>query len=280
MTLPAMTRMLCAGVALGFPSCAAYGPAHSGEKIHRQVAYASPDGHALHLDLYVPASPRPAPVVLWFHGGGWKYGHKGYNLHVRDLTRYGLAVASVQYRLIGEAVYPAPLDDCRAAIAWVRTHGATYGLDPRRIGLSGESAGGHLAALAGTIESRPSIGAVMAIYPPTDLIALGERYERYPGQSLVEQFLGGPLATHRPLARAASPLNHVRSTSPSFLILHGEKDRLVRPEQGAALHQRLRQAGVDSTLHILPDKAHSFSLTGGQLRNTARFFHLHLTTSP
>lgn len=195
---------------------------------------------------------------------------------MRGLTRYGFAVASVQYRLIGEAVYPAPLDDCRDAIAWVRTHGATYGLDPRRIGLSGESGGGHLAALAGTFEGRPPIGAVMAMYPPTDLIALGERYERSPGQSLVEQLLGGPLATHRPLARAARPLTHVRSKSPPFLILHGEKDRLVPPEQSIALHQRLQQAGVESALHILPFKAHAFSLTDSQLREIARFFHQHL----
>ncbi len=275
-----IARLLGTAAALGLVGCAAYAPARSGETIHRNVTYAAPAGRALRLDLYLPAQPRPAPVVIWLHGGGWKYGYKGYNLQVRKLTQFGFAVAAVDYRRTGEAVYPAALDDCRAAVEWVRTHGADCGLDPRRIGLSGESAGGHLAALTATSEKRPRIRAVMVMYPPTDLLALGQRYERYPGTSLVEQFLGGPLQQTRALAIAASPVTHVTPGAPPFLILHGDKDWLVPPEQSVALHRRLRAEGVESTLEIVPGKDHAFSLTDSQLREAARFFHKHLSAPP
>lgn len=278
--IAAIARLLSVAAALGLTGCAAYGPPLPGETIRRNITYAAPSGRALHLDLYLPALPRPAPVIIWLHGGGWKYGYKGYNLQLRKLTQFGFAVAAVEYRRTGEAVYPAALDDCRAAVEWVRTHGAAYGLDPRRIGLSGESAGGHLAAYTATLEKRPRIRAVMVMYPPTDLLALGQRYERYPGTSLVEQFLGGPLRHIRALAIAASPVTHVAPGVPPFLIFHGGKDWLVPLEQSVALHRRLQAAGVASTLEIVPGKDHAFSLTDSQLRETARFFKKHLSPPP
>src|SRR5262245_28345613 len=79
--------------ALALGGCSTLGPAHPGETIHRNVVYAVRNGKKLHVDLYIPAQPRPAPLIVWFHGGGWKYGDKGYSLLVRDLTRDGFAIA-------------------------------------------------------------------------------------------------------------------------------------------------------------------------------------------
>ena len=127
-----------------FSGCAAYGPTRQGEAVHRDVIYAEREGRSLHLDLYLPPrSTKPAPVVVWFHGGSWKYGDKGFSLQVRDLTRQGFAVASVQYRLIRQDRWPAQIEDATAAVDWLRANAGRYGLDGKRIGLSGESAGGQ-----------------------------------------------------------------------------------------------------------------------------------------
>src|SRR5262249_13672031 len=139
---------LLAAVAMALSAgCAAYGPARPGEKIYRDVVFASPGGRDLRMDLYVPASARPAPVVIWIFGGSWKFGSKGFHVNLRRLTDYGIALAAIDYRLSGTAKYPAQLEDCEVAVEWLRANGGRYGIDPREIGASGESAGGHLAAL-------------------------------------------------------------------------------------------------------------------------------------
>lgn len=256
--------------------CAAYGPAHHGEKIHRNVVFASPGGRDLHLDLYVPASPKPAPVAVWIFGGSWMFGSKGYHVNVRDLTQHGIAVASIQYRLSGEAIYPAQLEDCQAALHWLQKNGPRYGLDPRRIALTGESAGGHLAALLGTVEGRSQVRAVFAMYPPTDIVKIGRQYASPERPSAMERLLGGPIETKLPAARAASPVNHVSSKSPPFLFVHGDKDTLVSIEHSRDLHQRLRHAGVESHLIVVPGKEHWFQLTPEQLATVAKFLNAHL----
>ncbi len=255
--------------------CAAYGPARAGEKIHRNVRFASPQGHDLHMDLYVPKNVGPAPVVTWIFGGSWRIGSKGYHVNMRDLPRYGIAVAAIQYRLSGTAKYPAQLEDCRAALRWLRAHGGAYGIDPGRIGLSGESSGGHLAALLGTMEGAPAIRAVCALYPPTDLVSLGRRYAGPEKPSGIERLLGGPIEQKLALAAAASPVTHVRPGAPPFLLIHGDRDELVPLAQSRELHRHLRQSGVESRLVIVPGKPHWFLLEERQLMEVARFFQNH-----
>ena len=255
--------------------CSAYGPPHAGEKIHRNVRFASVQGQDLHMDIYVPRTVRPAPVVIWIFGGSWRIGSKGYHVNLRNLTRYGIAVAAIQYRLSATAKYPAQLDDCRAALAWLRAHGRAYGLDPHRIGVSGESAGGHLAALLGTVEGAPSIRAVCALYPPTDLVSLGRKYASPNGPSDIERLLGGPIEQKLALAAEASPVNHVRSTSPPFLIIHGADDTLVPLGQSRELQRRLLEAHVPVRLIVVPGKGHWFLLDDRQLAEVARFFQAH-----
>ena len=271
-----LRNLLLISAAVFTSGCATYGPARHGETIYPNVVYAVQAGKKLHVDLYVPRTSRPAPVIVWIHGGGWKYGDKGYHLSVRELTDEGFAIASVQYRLLRAAPWPAQVEDCEQALAWIRNNGRSYGIDPTRMALAGESAGGHLAALIGTRETRRRVKEVLAMYPPTDLLLMGRRYAQYGRFSVFSQMFGGPNVTRRAEARAASPVTYVRRDSPPFLVYHGAKDWLVPPEQSEALDAALRKAGVESHLVIVPEKGHAFSLDRAQLREVAAFFHRHL----
>jgi len=245
--------------------------------IHRNVVYAVRPGKTLHMGLYVPHGSAPAPMIVWLHGGGWKYGDKAYHLSIRDLTREGFAIASVQYRLLWHAPWPAQIEDCEEAVAWVRTNGKRYGIDPGRLAVAGESAGGHLAALVGTRETRRRVKAVFAMYPPTDLVLMGRRYAGYGRFSIFSQMFGGAIVHRRAEARAASPITYADRNSPPFLLIHGDKDSLVPSEQSELLDAALRKAGVESKLVIVPGKGHAFDLDDAQLQQVAAFFRKHLS---
>ncbi|MGB8353969.1 MAG: alpha/beta hydrolase [Chthoniobacteraceae bacterium] len=255
--------------------CASYLPPRHDESIHRKLLFASPQGRNLYMDLYVPKTDHPAPVVIWIFGGSWKIGSNGYHINIRDLTRYGIAVASIQYRLTSVAKYPAQLNDCCSAMEWLRANGSRYGIDPVRIGVSGESAGGHLAALLGTVEGAPNIRAVCALYPPTDLVTLGRKYASPGHESDIEKLIGGPIEQKLAVAAAASPVTHVTASSPPFLIIHGANDTLVPIAQSRELMQKLNAAHVEAHLIVVPDKGHWFSLTKDQLAQVAHFFQKH-----
>src|SRR4051812_17355806 len=137
----------------------------------RDLEYARRPTGPLLLDLHLPARPvAPPPVVVWLHGGGWRKGDRSF---APDLDRYfaarGYAMANVEYRLSGDAIFPAQLDDVRAAVRWLRESAGEFGLDARAIGLWGSSAGGHLAALAATTATADldRVQAVVDGYGPT-----------------------------------------------------------------------------------------------------------------
>ena len=267
---------LSLGLVTIISSCAEYAPPHEhGEKIYRNVLFASPGGHPLRMDLYVPPTVEAAPVVIWIFGGSWRIGSKAYHVNVRDLTRHGMAVAAIQYRLSGTATYPAQIEDCAEALRWLQSHGSHYHIDPSRIGLSGESAGGHLAALLGTMKGTPSVRAVFAMYPPTDLVTLGRKYANPQQPSDIDRLFGGPIEQKLKAAREVSPVNHVTSSSPPFLLMHGSLDELVPLQQSEKLNNRLHDAGVESTLIVVPGKGHWFRLTEDQLKKVADFFRQH-----
>ena len=122
-----------------------------GAKVLRDIVYAKVGQRELVLDLYLPSNPRgKLPVVMWIHGGGWRNGDKGSAGAARPMVGRGFAVADVAYRLSGEAIFPAQVEDCKAAVRWVRANATKHGLDGERIGVWGSSAGGHLVAFLGT----------------------------------------------------------------------------------------------------------------------------------
>ncbi|ASU85814.1 alpha/beta hydrolase [Nocardiopsis gilva YIM 90087] len=245
------------------------------------LVFADRDTGPLVLDLYLPppskASGAP-PVVAWLHGGGWFTGDR----HLApDLRRYfasrGIAMASIEYRLSGHALFPAQLHDVRAAVRYLRRNAAGLGIDGGSIGLWGSSAGGHLAALAGvtghleTLAGEPDIGpepdasvsAVAEGYGPVDLLTAATESD-LAALALADadrpetRLLGGSPSQLPDQARAASPLSFVTAAAPPFLIVHGTADPAVRPSQSALLHNALAAAGVESTLYLIDGFGHGF----------------------
>jgi acetyl esterase/lipase len=235
--------------------------------IHRDLVYKTVNGADLTLDLYCPEKASgPAPVIVWIHGGAWRRGGKR-KCPAVALVPDGYAVASIDYRLSSTAPFPAQIEDCKAAVRWVRANAAKYNLDADRIGVWGMSAGGHLAALLGTsggvqelegsgdnMQYSSRVQAVCAVAGPTNLPALTNVGPKR--KSAIEGLVGGPLEKDKPKATAASPIHYVSKDDPPFLIVHGEGDRVIPVEQSQRFYEELRKAGVNATLKILPQVGH------------------------
>lgn len=224
----------------------------TGRRIIRDVVYASrAAGGDLTLDLYLPTpTATPSPLVVWLHGGGWTHGNKADAVRPRYLVDAGYTVASVQYRFSQTATFPAQYDDCLDAVRFLKQAAGTYGLKAETYVVVGESAGGQLAALLGTrapADLKPA--AVIELFGPMDLVA-HVRQTRRPGRQAsqsVQKLVGGdPTISDdaRRLAEAASPLRHVSSDDPPFLLVHGTADPLVHPDQVTEFADSLTKAGI------------------------------------
>jgi acetyl esterase/lipase len=231
-------------------------------KIYSDVTYIEYAGRALQLDLYLPdESTSPLPVVLNIPGGGWRNCGKGVDPW---LCEFGFAVASMNYRLSSEAIAPANLHDCLAAVRWLRLHALQYGLDASHIGAWGASAGGHLAALLGSWpESDDGVStrvqAVCDFCGPSDLtrIAIPEIRAKFPAlYEVTEQYLGGPVAERSELARQVSPLSYVSHGLPPIFIAHCRDDSVVPVEESLIYYEALQKAGVDVSLKVLDLDSH------------------------
>jgi acetyl esterase/lipase len=260
-------------------------PARSGAggtRVLSGVPYAAlPGARPLELDLVLPLKGDvPVPVVVFLHGGGWRLGSRhsaGPAYRGADPTPFeqvaqaGIAVASVDYRLSGEAVWPAQLHDAKAAVRWLRRRAAELGVDPDRIAAWGESAGGHLAELLGLTRddaaleggvgvTGPSsrVTAVAAWYAPSDIAAVATDNGAHPGapDSREAQLLGAPVPTVLELAAQASPVRHVSPAAPPFLLLHGRADRLIPCVQSERLRDALQEVGTEVELHRYDDADH------------------------
>lgn len=225
---------------------------------------AAPTGfRPLQLDLHLPDGDGPFPVVLWIHGGGWQEGSRvwlpdsiaPFGLHERLLAR-GYAVADVDYRLSAEAPYPAQLIDVQSAIQWLRHHAEQLRLDPGRFATLGESAGGHLAAMAGLAGAdETAIQAVVNWYGAADLLDVRNDRDANTAPALL---LGGPIAERRDFAEWASPLYRVHAAAPPFLNMHGTDDDVVPFDESVRLAEALRAQGVRCDLYPVPGAGHCF----------------------
>lgn len=259
----------------------------------RSLEFAAVTGfRPLELDIHVPESPPPWPCVLYLHGGGWRLGsrrmpsppYRNWNPGLfRRVAAAGIAVVSADYRLSSEALFPAQLDDVRQALAWIGAAGEEHGLDPSRVMLWGDSAGGHLAALAAldtepavaldtepaagpasvlASGSRPAVRAVVNWYPITDLTALqadalavgGEPHDTPDARETA--LLGAPVQDLPDLARRASPVAHVRPGAPPFLLVHGTGDLAAPYAQSLRLRDALAAAGNEVTLSTITGPGH------------------------
>jgi acetyl esterase/lipase len=210
----------------------------------RDVVYANRDSGPVRLDLFTPPGEGPFPVVLWIHGGAWKMGDKAAWPHMNFLVGEGFAVVNVGYRFSQVAPFPAPLDDVTAALDYIKAHAADLKLDPTKIAVTGESAGGHLSLLLAA--SRPhDVRAIIDLFGPTDLVALAKVRDVHDS---IDQLLGGPVETKTDLATRASPVTAISREMPPTLILHGTIDTLVPIEQSETYAEKLRAAGGTVTL--------------------------------
>jgi acetyl esterase/lipase len=227
------------------------------------------------LDLFIPGGDAPAggwPVVLAFEGAGWRRaGREPYGEIVAGaLARFGFAVASADYAGAspGFSSWPADLTDAQDAVRWLRSNAPRISLDPNRIVALGESAGGNLAALLGTVSAETTaasvsdtVQAVVDFYGPTNLTALDQ--ESAHSRQFVVPYLGGTPSQIPDRYSAASPLDHVATGDPPTLIFHGENDKGVPPDQSVEFAAALRNAGVPNTLILIPGAAHGFHFRAG-----------------
>lgn len=227
----------------------------------------------VHLDLLLPdpAPASPVPAVVYLHGGGWRHGDKSagmYPWHSPLLAANGFVAVNVGYRLTDLAPFPAQAHDVKAAIRWLRANAKQYGIDPDRIGVWGDSAGGHLAALLGTSagvaelegecgspDESSAVQAVVARCAPTD-------FTIWPGDEPVEEevltaLFGGPPAERPELRRLASPVAFVHADLPPFLVVHGTEDETVPFDQAETLVSALRAHGGDVTFEVVDGGHHN-----------------------
>ncbi|GAC1474716.1 MAG: hypothetical protein NVSMB9_25620 [Isosphaeraceae bacterium] len=254
------------------------------------VVYRNAEGRQEHLDLYVPAGPAPPggyPTILALPGGGWRWVRRNdLGITVSSLARYGYVVAVADYAFAssrpGTHVWPTNFDDVRQAVRWLKTSGGTYGVDPNRIAVWGESAGGHLANLLGTNPDGPLVGlrevrshdprtagvsarvqAVIDFYGPTDLNTLYRDSQK--DRQYLDTLMGGGPERLGDRYQAASPIGSISSSAPPFLIFQGTADTAVPASQSVVFSEALRQAGVPANLELIPGIGHGFRLKVGNI---------------
>ncbi len=232
------------------------------------IVYASPDGVPLKLDAYLPGSPGPHPGVILIHGGAFRTGGRGWERYLATaLVDAGFAAFSVDYRLAPEFQFPAAVDDVLAAVAWVRAHAAEYGVDPRKIGAIGESAGGHLAAMLavlgrGSLDTGSRIAAAVSWSGPMDLHALVRDAGDVVtggltiGDDVVEPFLGCRGASCARLFQNASPVTFV-DPSDAPMLLANSVEEFLPIAQTREMAAELRRAGVSVRVIEMPGDKHA-----------------------
>ncbi len=231
----------------------------------KDLAYATASA-AEKLDLYVPAGAGPFPVIIYIHGGGFRTGDKSLPVSrgIVDMVQAdGYAIASLNYRLSGEARFPAAVEDVKTAVRWLRAHAAEYRLDPERFAAWGDSAGANLAAMLGTScgvaelegaalgnpDQSSCVQAAVDFYGPLDFLQMDGQFagtecpaNHDQPNSAESQYVGGPIQRRPDIARAANPITYVSADDPPFFIQHGSADCTVPYQQSQLLHDALAAA--------------------------------------
>ena len=263
-----------------------------GTRILRDLEYI-PDGHVRQkLDLYLPGPKQgaaPLPLIVWVHGGAWLAGSKE-NCRSARFLRHGYAAASINYRLSRHAIFPAQIEDCKAAIRFLRANAEKYKIDPNRIGVWGASAGGHLVALLGTtgdvkeFDKEPNlhvsskVQAVCDFFGPTDLTKMSDfesTMDHDAPDSPESLLVGGPVQENKEACKLANPITYVSKDDPPFLICHGDKDMLVPHNQSVLLNAALKKAGVSVKFHTVKGGGHGFRDPEAE-RMVQEFFDKHM----
>jgi acetyl esterase/lipase len=246
---------------------------HADTTLTRNIEFAKVGDVSLKLDLYVPSGTVKAPLIVYVHGGAWRAGDKE-DMPLGALVEKGFAVASVNYRLSGDARFPAMVHDIKAAIRFLRAHGKKHGLsETSRIAIVGSSAGGHLAALVGVtsgvkdlegtvgndLKESSSVESIISLYGASNLQSiLGQTQPagliiREPA---LDQLLGGLPDKKPDLAKLGSPVAHVDASDPPLLLIHGDADPQMPYEQSLELKAAYEKAGLPVQLITVPGGKH------------------------
>jgi acetyl esterase/lipase len=246
----------------------------AGTVLEENIPYANDTLKKHLLDIYLPPVKKLSyPLIVWIHGGAWmlndKHADMGYMTNtLKAFMDNGYAVASIDYRHSTTAPFPAQIQDCNQAIEFLFENGAQYNIDASRIALIGFSAGGHLASLLALSNNnnvkafypngkKPKfkINLVLDFYGPSDFLTLKGNDSKDP-HSPVSILLGATAADRPDLAKRASPVTYIDKHDPPFLIVQGEKDESVNPDQSISLSEKLKKAGVKNELIIVPGAPH------------------------
>ena len=248
------------------------------------LVYGVADGTELKLDLYLPKDIVSPPLLVYVHGGAWRGGSKDQNVRAWPFVDDGYALASVDFRLSGDAVFPAQIHDIKAAIRFLRANAIRLGYDASRIAVLGSSSGAHLAALVGVTnghaglegkigdhpEQSSDVQAIVSYYGASNLTTiLGQSTPyglsvREPALSLL---LGGPLDKKIELARLASPVFHVDPSDPPLLLLHGDQDPQMPINQSHELHHAYKENGLQVRFEVVHGAAHGGDEFNDEKRN-------------
>jgi len=230
-------------------------------------------------DVYIPEGKGPFPAVLVIHGGGWRSGDRAQVESIAErVAKRGYVAVNITYRLVPDALFPAPVLDVQQAIRWLRSHAADYQVDPSRVGAWGYSAGAHLAALVGGLSpgdrlfaEDARLKAIVAGGTPSDL-------RKFHGGTLVPDFLGERWSEGSVAFRESSPSAYVSADDPPVFLYHGTWDALVPLDQATDYKAELDAAGVKNELYLLRGLGHiaAFLLDGGAVQSGADFLDRNL----
>jgi acetyl esterase/lipase len=257
------------------------------------ILYADTTTAAQRLDLYFPAKPgneKPLPVIVFIHGGAWMSGNKNSGrAKVQSFVSSGrYAAASVEYRLSREARWPAQIEDCKAAIRWIKGHAKEHNFDPEKIAVWGTSAGGHLVAMLGVsggvkelegtlgkyLDQNSRVACVADYFGPTDLLGIGgfpSQIAHNDAKSPESQLIGGPVQENKDQARSASPVHFVsRDDAPTFLA-HGTDDKLVPFQQSVEFEAALKKSAVPVYMQTITGGGHG-GFEGPELNKRLEMF--------
>ena len=260
----------------GMPGRPGAEPVPPGVRAEKNLTFATIGAKELRLDLFLPAKREgKSPVVVWIFGGAWRDNNRlRQEGQAAWLATKGYAVAAIEYRVSSEALFPAQIEDCKAAVRWLRANAAKYGLDPARVGAWGESSGGHLASMlgvtggvqdleggSGNLDQSSRVAAVVDFFGPTDFLqmdkaALPGGMKHDPPNSPESLVIGGAIQENREKVARANPIAYVTRECPPFLILHGDRDPLVPYNQSELLFEALKKAGVDVSFYKVVSAGH------------------------
>lgn len=245
--------------------------------VKRDLVYGKGGDTNLQLDLAMPdAGGGPFPAIVFLHGRGWRAGNRlEMNHFIEGVAHMGYVGITVEYRLVPAARFPAQVEDCKAAVRWLRANARKYRIHPDRIGVVGFSAGGYLANMLGMTgrndglegtggnpDQSSRVQAVVSFFGPTDFTT--RDWPKGLEKEVIVPFLGGSYADKADVYMRASPISYVPMNAPPFLFFHGTEDKLVPIDQSKRLAQKLKSLGVPAQMVAVEGEGHGFTNANNQ----------------